>query len=698
MKRKIMLFLAALMCIGLTACAVLAKPQNVTGGASQLHTLNLSWDAVEDATGYRIDLRIADSKAVLLRTTSAQNFTTLTNVPYYSGGYRVTVTALQEKGGKVTESNASEELTVAAPAVNAGQIETLYSQAYPEGNVLLSWSAKAPVLKNVDGSEVATRYEVWYSDSENGKYQLLAGDLSDPTFVDREFSFPRFYKVRVVRTIDGSKASGELSTDTACCMLLKEAVTGVNAQAENGAALLTWNAYENAVSYRVYEGKTLLAEGITECSYRHEGLTDLTTYDFRVEAVCSRDGDMGISPAGETSITMPLQNLPNVKASSANTSSIDIKWEAWPAATVHSGAAAHVNIYTAASAGGEMKLLAEKITDSSFRHGELSSGSTHYYQVELVVTLNGKTYTAMSETVKATVMVPVSDGPFMGTEWICDRSFLLHKGAAHQMSGFSETNAKKMAAAYDAYAGLFPNTRVSVVVGPISSLVIADEVKGVWNQQLDKNASLQTDRVNFVNLKQTFLDHKDEYLFFKSDHHWTHRGAYYAYQQFALSAGLTPRAVEDFEVKILNSKFIGSMAGFTKDARVKKFYDTVEAYLPSKACTMTYGGKTVNYCINTGKTGYTAFIDGDISYGEITVPENPQDMVAVVLKDSYGNAFVPYLTEHYGKIYVIDPRYASFTIQQKFAGVEIDDIIFCYNNYSANSSAWVGYLNKLIGK
>ena len=143
---------------------------------------------------------------------------------------------------------------------------------------------------------------------------------------------------------------------------------------------------------------------------------------------------------------------------------------------------------------------------------------------------------------------------------------------------------------------------------------------------------------------------------------------------------------------------LGSMVGYTKDPRVKKFYDTVEAYMPSKACTMTFNGTTKNSCINTSATNYMAFIYGDIAYAEITVPENPQDKTILVIKDSYGNAFVPFLTEHYGKIYVIDPRKANFTLAQKFAGMTFDDIVFCYNNYSANSSTWVSYLNKLIGK
>ena len=85
----------------------------------------------------------------------------------------------------------------------------------------------------------------------------------------------------------------------------------------------------------------------------------------------------------------------------------------------------------------------------------------------------------------------------------------------------------------------------------------------------------------FVNLKNVYLQHAEEYLFFKSDHHWTHRGAYYAYAEFVKSVGMEPTPIENFEVKVLTDSYIGSMYNYTGDERVKTFYDTVEAYITS---------------------------------------------------------------------------------------------------------------------
>jgi hypothetical protein len=102
------------------------------------------------------------------------------------------------------------------------------------------------------------------------------------------------------------------------------------------------------------------------------------------------------------------------------------------------------------------------------------------------------------------------------------------------------------------------------------------------------------------------------------------------------------------------------------------------------------------YCIDTAYTNYLAFLMGDNGYTVINVPENPQDKSILVIKDSYGNAFVPYLTEHYGNIYVVDPRHVSMDVLEEFKDIHLTDIVFMTNSQSANNSAWYNYFYKMI--
>lgn len=283
----------------------------------------------------------------------------------------------------------------------------------------------------------------------------------------------------------------------------------------------------------------------------------------------------------------------------------------------------------------------------------------------------------------------------------------IYNGAAYSQSWFSSDLHREsyFPAVYDRYAVLFSGTRVSVVTAPLATITITDPkvLANISDQGaiLDKMEAAMPDSINFVNLKNVMLAHANEYLYYRSDHHWTHRGAYYAYYEFIKSIGLSPVPIDDFEKKDLTTTYIGSMYNYTGDERVKYFYDTVEAYIPTKDCTMTiyntaWGTLKRNYCIDTSYKNYLAFLMGDYGYTVINVPENPQDMTCLVIKDSYGNAFVPYLTEHYGNIIVVDLRYITIDLYEEFKDMGLTDIIFLTNTSSANSSAWYNYFLKAI--
>lgn len=323
---------------------------------------------------------------------------------------------------------------------------------------------------------------------------------------------------------------------------------------------------------------------------------------------------------------------------------------------------------------------------------------------EVSVPENSEPETSAPETSTPEIVLPpyVDDGKPI----YLDGGFVLYKGAAYTQSFFSATQAPKYAEVYDKYAELFPESRINVVIAPLATILITDpEINARISSQsdiLDKmEAAITNEDINFVNLKNIYTDHLDEYLYFRSDHHWTQRGAYYAYAEFVRSIGLEPTPIEEFEIEIIRENYIGSMYGFTNDYRVKQFYDTIEAYMPRKECTMTihggFGVSTYKTCIITSIKGYPAFIGGDHPYMIINVPENDQDKSILIIKDSYANACIPFLTEHYGNIVVVDPRYAGdLNVYEKFGDYNFDDILFMVNSSMGNTGAWNRYFAGLI--
>ena len=272
----------------------------------------------------------------------------------------------------------------------------------------------------------------------------------------------------------------------------------------------------------------------------------------------------------------------------------------------------------------------------------------------------------------------------------------IYGDAVYSQAYYSETNSRWFAQTALYYSQLF-GTQVSMVIAPLSSMVIhSPKLASVIPDQkimMDDMRAMTDPAVNFVNTYEVLAAHDTEYLFFRTDHHWTQRGAYYAYAEFAESVGLTPTPLENLTYAVRNDDYHGSMYQWTMDERVKTFSDQVEAWYPTKAhsmVTVTPEGETISYdsSIVSVNNTYVTFIAGDNKYTVITVPDNPQDMTCLVLKDSFGNAFVPFLCEHYGTIVVVDPRYADENIYEKYAGMNFRDIIFVNNIEAANSYVW----------
>ena len=158
--------------------------------------------------------------------------------------------------------------------------------------------------------------------------------------------------------------------------------------------------------------------------------------------------------------------------------------------------------------------------------------------------------------------------------------------------------------------------------------------------------------------------HNTEYIYFRTDHHWTALGAYYAYCAWAKSAGLTPVPLSDFDSFDMPGH-LGMFYGLCGNPSVmKQNPDTVTAYVPRSSISVeimetsgsTHAGELV-YDFSSSAYKYGAFLGGDHPLTTITNNDIADDSACLLVKDSYGNPFSVYLTQHYHTVYVIDYRY-----------------------------------------
>ena len=199
--------------------------------------------------------------------------------------------------------------------------------------------------------------------------------------------------------------------------------------------------------------------------------------------------------------------------------------------------------------------------------------------------------------------------------------------------------------------------------------------------------------------------HRKEYTYFRTDHHWTALGAYYAYEQFALKKGITPIPLENYETKTYDN-FLGTFYSSSgQTSKMAENPDYVTAYLPynNVNCHIVEAdGDAFDWNVVTDVTNYDrgskylTFIGGDNAITTITNQDNPDGEVCIVIKESYGNAFVPFLIPHYSTIYVIDPRHYDGTLSEFSSDKNIDDVIFIANISTTRNYIYIDAMERLI--
>lgn len=202
-----------------------------------------------------------------------------------------------------------------------------------------------------------------------------------------------------------------------------------------------------------------------------------------------------------------------------------------------------------------------------------------------------------------------------------------------------------------------------------------------------------------------------EYIYFRTDHHWTALGAYYAYCDFAEAADRKVANLKtDFNERVF-SGFLGSFYRKTKNTAMAANPDTLYAFEPKSTNDIQIhwaNGGVSMYNIVTDVTDWAAgskyasgFIGGDNPYSIIQNPNITDGSAIVLVKDSYGNCFAPFLAESYQYVYVVDFRYYDDseigTLADLVREKDVDDVLIINAISTTRSSGLVKQLTRFVG-
>ena len=190
--------------------------------------------------------------------------------------------------------------------------------------------------------------------------------------------------------------------------------------------------------------------------------------------------------------------------------------------------------------------------------------------------------------------------------------------------------------------------------------------------------------VTEIQLYEMLREHREESLYYRTDHHWTTLGARYAYQSAAGQMGL-PGAENGEEKKLypVSDSFQGTLAA-RSGYRVPD--DTIEVYWPDQEeeLVVTYVQEQTKsaslYAAEKLKTRdkYGMFLNGNHPLTEIrTMASTGRKLL--LIKDSYANCFVPFLTGDFEEIVLVDPRYYYDSAEKLMKQYGFTDVLFLYN-------------------
>ena len=203
------------------------------------------------------------------------------------------------------------------------------------------------------------------------------------------------------------------------------------------------------------------------------------------------------------------------------------------------------------------------------------------------------------------------------------------------------------------------------------------------NHIVEKIKSSLNDNINILNLTDTLKEHSKEDIYYKTDHHWTTKGAYYAYKHYLQQIGDTPLRESEFIKDIASDEFYGT------SYRKANFYrgepDKIYSYIPKEPVkyTVDYNGVSKEEGLYDNSfldkvDKYSYFLGGDKPLIEID-SEVRNNKTIVIVKDSFANSMIPFLINHYEKIIIIDTRYFNGSISEFIKEKDVDEVLLLYN-------------------
>lgn len=311
------------------------------------------------------------------------------------------------------------------------------------------------------------------------------------------------------------------------------------------------------------------------------------------------------------------------------------------------------------------------------------------------------------ETPVPTAAPALPDQLYPDTEPSDMGSFMIANGRGYEYYHFNEENTNNfILAVNDAARNLSSSVSFYCMVAPTAMDVMLKESYLVENNvdssdqrkaiddYIYPSVSAMNSSVRTVPVFTPLREHCGEYIYFRSDRTWTQLGAYYAYRSFCSTKGIEPVSLDS----LTKEGYDGFSGGFYRETGSDALYDdTVEAYFPNGNTSMDFtdrdGEEYEGWSVITDGEGYDSsllyliFTAGDQPYKVLENSDITDDSACIVVQDSFGNYFTPFLTQHYHRVYVVDYSYYEHSVPALVSETGATDVILLTSVMATSSSS-----------
>lgn len=271
--------------------------------------------------------------------------------------------------------------------------------------------------------------------------------------------------------------------------------------------------------------------------------------------------------------------------------------------------------------------------------------------------------------------------------YFAEDGYLIEKHTGTFTTDTASRNIAVLAQFMQEYKEKFGKGHLSVMIVPNAVEILQDKLPPFAsvhgeNEYLQRIADSLPGEVWF-DAAQILRKHNTEELYYRTDHHWKTRAAFYVYREWAKDQGYDVPEITDYEIRTVTNSFEGTIQS---KLGVKTEGDTIELFYPEKEISYTVSegeaGKTkdsiYDYPALDTKDKYAVYFGGNQAFMKIST-EADSGRKILIIKDSYANCFIPFMLGEFEEIDVLDIRYTSQPLSGQIAEGGYTDLLILYN-------------------